>query len=525
MELYNIKDLELFHEKMDEIEDKLIEKEKKFVHEPIYEERKQIEKIILDYIKQYKRKIYGGYAQNKLISLKNPKDAFYDPTSINDLDFYSPEPIEDLIRLSNILHEKGFKYVQASEAVHKETYSLFVNFYNSCDISYVHKNIFYRIPFIEIEGVNYVHPSFIYIDLLRIFTDPLISGAYRWRKTFPRFYLLQKYYPFNKATLPLPNINIIPEDYKKTIENIFKMLFIFFKNNQSIILFGIYVYNCFLFESGIINDKQYRQKYSFINIPYYEIISTDYNNDALKIIDLIKQTFKDIEDSISITEYYPFWMFTGYSATINYKNYPFIYIYHYNRRCVPIKKINPISFNEDEIIKDQNSKVQISSFDLTLLMNMIITFKHRVNKDDKQYQFYNIMTSHLIEMRNYYLKKNNKNIFDGTIFQEFIIDCVGDPLDPIRETRILRYLKARSGKGPIVFKYDPNIKHKEPVSNFEFANTSGNPIRNPHNFKIIKLDPEILKQRSREGEIADVNEQIVEEPEEIKTSDSFESNE
>ncbi|CAH6421493.1 Hypothetical protein KVN_LOCUS306, partial [uncultured virus] len=63
-------------------------------------------------------------------------------------------------------------------------------------------------------------------------------------------------------------------------------------------------------------------------------------------------------------------------------------------------------------------------------------------------------------------------------------------------------------------------KRCEPVSNFEFSNTSGNIIRNPHNFKIVQLDPEILKQRSTDREIADVEEQIEEAPEEVSNESS-----
>ena len=46
------------------------------------------------------------------------------------------------MKICNKLHEKGFKYVEGKEAIHKETYKVFANLENVCDISYVPKNIY-----------------------------------------------------------------------------------------------------------------------------------------------------------------------------------------------------------------------------------------------------------------------------------------------------------------------------------------------------------------------------------------------
>lgn len=512
MELYTKDDLDLFNKNIDELEEKLIEREQKLL-EPTIEERRNVEREILNYVKEYKRKIYGGYAQNKLIAYKNPEDAFYPPSYIADLDFYSPEPIEDVIRLCNRLYEKGFKFVQAQEAIHKETYSIFVNFVNSCDISYVPKNIYHRIPFIEIDGISYVHPSFIMIDMFRIFTDPLTSGSFRWRKTFPRLYLLQKYYPFNKAVAKLPSIDNIQEP--KIIE-ILETIFNLFKNKNSIIIFGRYAYNYYLTESGILKDPTLGKKYQIIDIPYYEVISINYREDAIQIIEKIKEVHSDIAERINVTEYYPLWMFLGYSAIISLDNIPLVFIVHYNRKCLPIRTIQAIKFINNKKKIDNKNTVQISSYGLTLLMNFILTFKWRVIKDEKRYQFQNIMTSHLIEMRNYYLKQNNTTFFDNTPFQEFIIECIGETIDTVREARLFRYKKAKTKSGLIVFRYSPEEGIKEPITTYKFANTSGNIIRNPHNFRIMKIDPILLKPIPREREQTieeEITEEIEEEPE------------
>src|SRR3990172_8723129 len=189
MELYNNKDVEFVNEKIDDITD-VIEHKKLEIFEPTKQELMDANKVVMQFIKDKKRKIYGGFAQNKAIVNKKPEDAFYDEDDIPDIDVYSPEPIKDLIELSDILHAKGFKHVDGKEAEHKETYKIFANYAKVCDLSYVPRNIYYKIPFIEIDGIQYTHPSFTYIDLYRMLTDPYFS-SFRWKKIFPRLYKLQ----------------------------------------------------------------------------------------------------------------------------------------------------------------------------------------------------------------------------------------------------------------------------------------------------------------------------------------------
>jgi len=76
MQLYNEKDLKMAEDSLEkiieDIEDKKLEK-----FEPTKEELLEINKIVLDYVREHKRKIYGGFAQNRLVEIKNESDAFY----------------------------------------------------------------------------------------------------------------------------------------------------------------------------------------------------------------------------------------------------------------------------------------------------------------------------------------------------------------------------------------------------------------------------------------------------------------
>lgn len=501
MEMYTNNDLALFEENIDDIKKKLVQRENEIL-EPTFKQRKEWENMVFDFLRASKRKIYGGFAANKLITIKNPEDAFYDvENEIADIDFYSPEPVEDIIKLSNLFFDKGFKNIEGKQAQHEETYTVFVEFIKVADISYVPKSVYHRITFVEINGLNYVSPSFIMIDMYRILTDPLTSGLQRWEKTFPRIFKLQKHYPFNKATAKLPNIykNKYPND--DGINKIMKTTFDFIKNNKSVILYGDYAYNCFLNASGITKSKDHAI-FQPLEIMKYEMVSTNYREDAKALIKLVKEKHPDLADYITISEFYPFWTLTGYSCEINYKDYPFVNITHYNRRCVPTKHAN---------------NVQIGSFDYTFLMNLIYTLKYRVQKDNDNYQYRNIMTSHLIAMRNYYFKTSKKNFLDDTLFQEFIVECTGETIEPRREAFLL--IKEKKDKKKLIkWSYSPEKMRSEPTSLYKFANTSGNIIRNPKNFRI--LDLEIIKPTDRttdrEGQELPVDEPVEEElPEDI----------
>ena len=104
---------------------------------------------------------------------------------------YTSKQVDSCAELCNILFDKGFKYVVGKDAIHKETYKLTVNLIDYCDITYVPKNIYNRMPFKEINGFNLIEPSFMTIDYLRMLSDP-INSYWRIEKSFKR----SSNYPF-----------------------------------------------------------------------------------------------------------------------------------------------------------------------------------------------------------------------------------------------------------------------------------------------------------------------------------------
>ena len=479
MSLYQSNDVDLLLNNWDSILAD-VEKQKLILFEPTLDEMKEVHNIILNFIKTMKRKIYGGIALNMLVNDKDSKDAFYKPTKIPDIDFYSPEPIIDLMKLCNILHKKGYKYVAGREAMHQETYSIYVNYMLYCDISYVPRNIYNKMPYKEIDGYILIHPHFMTIDYLRMMTDPLISY---WRfesnlKSFKRFFLLQKHYPLPSNNSPIDISESIP-----ALDSALKIVFDFMINKKTIIVIGFYAYDYFLNESKIIEKKN--NKFKILPIPYFEFISTNFRDDSLNLIDLLKSDII-LNKELKHTEFYPFFQFTGHSVEIYLGNDLIVRIYNHNKKCIPYQDVPAINFTDGKKDEIKKSIIRIGTFPYVLLYSLISSIRGKVNNDEDTKSLYYTMTSHLTEMRNYYLSSNKKTYLDNTVFKEFIVNCIGETIQPERQKRLLIENRKKKNKR-YNFTYEPDNGIRDPESIYIFANSSGNAINNPKNLKLANI--------------------------------------
>jgi len=497
MSLYKSTDVELLSQNIDNIQDE-IKNIQAVLFEPTKKEQENVTEIILDFLRTAKRKIYGGYALNMLIVDKDPKDAIYKPIDSPDIDFYSPEPIQDLIKICNMLYDKGFKSVIGKEAMHTETYSIFVNQNLYCDISYVPRNIYSRMPFKEIKGIQVIHPYFMTVDYLRMLSDPLVS-YWRIEKAFKRFVLLQNHYPLPHNENP---INI--EENTTNLQYALDAISDYIQDKQSIISIGFYAYNYFLNTSNICNDKNKEvSKFKLLNVPYYEIISTNYRDDALELLKVLRERFSADPKIVTHVEHYPFFQFWGHSVRVFVEGELVAIMYHHNKKCIPYFDVPYYKFENGKAEKT-NKKVRLGSFSITLLYALIAVMKSRTDNNEDDRNLYHTIISHLIEMRNFYLSKEKKTIFDETLFRDFIIRCVGDTIMPEREKRLIIEQRKKANK-KFIFSYDPSTTLKEADTNYVFSNSSGNPINNIKNLKLAdnipskSIQEEIIEEESEKN--------------------------
>jgi len=459
MEIYTDNEIKLMLDNMNNIL-KEIKKKVNTTLEPTVSEINKIADVVLKYVKNNKLIIYGGTSLD--MALKYKKDSgLYDEYDMPDIDFYADEPLKHMKALCDILYkEYGYKEVQAKEAGHPGTYKIFVNFKDISDITYVPINIYKTIPFIDIDGYRVVHPTFALIDYYRMLSDPLISSV-RWEKAVKRILLIQKYWTLHKISKELYFSQTKYPDIRKYI---FKDA----HDKPSLLIVGYEAYNQMILYS---RDEKIKP----INVPYLEIMSTNYVEDAQYILQTIRGKIED-QNKLEIVEYFPFFQFYGYNIKVLYDGNILLHMFDHNNLCMPYVET-----------KTTHGILRIASYDMQIKYNLIMHFRKKVeNRKSKiKNDDYYAMASQLIELKKYYFRKNKqKNILSNTLFKSFVIDCVGLTSDPKRD-KILK-LKQKHEKGKYPFKYEPSVVKKDNNIKYIFPNMSGNEINNAGCLKVTK---------------------------------------
>jgi Mimiviridae putative poly(A) polymerase catalytic subunit len=535
MSLFRDADIEDLDNKIEDIvKNADVERYKKV--KPTLDQMWDIIFTVRDFVIEKKRKVYGGFALHKLIDSVDPEVKIYDDDNIEswDIDFYSPDPIGDGKEIANRLHDKGYRFVMVGEALHDETYKVFAETMDCADISYVPRNIYNRIPFKQINGLHLTGAHFLMIDYFRVITDPLTS-YHRLEKMVTRLNLMDKYFslPHNSSSL-----DIVPAEDELDIA--FRTVHEFFTDRESTIVLGTYAYDHMVKESGIqdrtTKAKQARPRdnnkpkketqIKMIPVNYYEAISMSYKKDSRALILKLREKFLDDGKLIIYEESYPFFQYIGYSVAIYYEEDVICKLYHYNNRCTPYHVVKPYYFGDrtaEFLDKSaEKSKIQIGSYPLLMMYNLITIMKARADNDNHTKNMYYTLNSHLIEMKNWYLDTNDKTIYDDTLFKDFILECKGEMVSQHMEKQLRIERKKEAGK-KYTFRYNPdNAGDRNNKSAYRFKNSSGNAIRNDRNMQIdltadeMNIKDDIESDMESENE-DDGGEEIVARP---KTDDS-----
>lgn len=421
-------------------------------YEPTLDESRNVYKELLNFIKNKKRIIYGGYAQNSLILMKNKNEGFYKEIDTPDIEFYSYEPVIDLIELCDYLKTKNFKYIQGQEGVHSGTYKIFVNFVNYCDISYMPKNIYDNLKYIETEDkIKLAHPNFMLVDTYRVFSDPMTS-YWRLEKTFKRYLKLYKHYPVVSTNdeirfAILSSENILNVIRKKII------------HGSDYIVVGSYAYNYYV--------KKINKNF-IVKVNFYELVTSNLNKEATNIYNKLKSIFGD---KITIKEYYPYFEFFDYRIEFLYENQVILRLYNNNNRCIVYRE-------------SEEKKTKFGTNHLVLLYLLSNYNYYLTNRNAKESNNYLNMFLNLNKAKNDYLDKHSITVLDNSPFQDFRFTCLGKPIDLIREERLGIIEKKQKGK-QIKFRYDPKDTPGR-VPDYIFDNISGNQVINNKNL-IIKI--------------------------------------
>jgi len=472
------KDISIVDQNINLIMDKARNKEIQLI-EPKLDEFKKVRQIILDFIKKEKRIIYGGYAWNNLIKKKEPTAVFYKDTDYTDIEFYSNKPIEDMKKICDILYGKGFKFIQGKSAQHEDTYTIFVNFTGYCDITYMPSNIYYEVMTENIDGYRLIHPKFIFVDILRQFNDPMTS-FWRLDKGVKRGKIMMKYYPLDLLSKNL-DIPILSDKTIELVNNILTSI----SKMRNIIFIGLIAYDAYLNPNIDLSKQLVTYKKQPI-----ELISTNLTKDVETIYNLIVKYYIDIgkpeqfNDKILLEQYYPFFQFTDKKAIFKHNGEIFLTIYGNNEKCIPFSNVKfSINLNKSNNKSKADSNdiipILIGTFNVCFMFNLIRFHQGYIDKNKNLSNLCDFLMSQMLIKRNEFLENNNKTILDETIFEDFKVNCLGDPISPMRKfmlSRRDRKLLPRSA----IYPYDPEErKDNYPIDIYYFYNYSGNIINNP----------------------------------------------
>ena len=477
------------------------------VLEPTIHEKLKVMEVIKKFIREKNRKVYGGTAINEVIKAVNEDDAIYEETLFSDIEFYSPTPVVDLVELTNILYKEGFKHVQGKEAQHEESYTIFVNFQLYCDITYTPTRVYHGIKTIQIDGISYADPHFLFIDQLRQINDPINAASQRWEKTFKRMYKLIKNYPleYDDKAIQMPRVS---EETRSYIGKIKTQFLAIPQIQQSCFINGFEAYNFYIRHAYQDRDVEKPARIAkgtknmedmLVNVPYLEFTSVDYFNSVEKLYILIKEIVPSSKQ-ITLDEYFPLFQFVGRSVIINYNQIPLVKIIDASGYCIPT-------------VKTTRGYMYVT-YQYLLMTLLISKFRSHLDKDREMYFNYRIAVSNLINARNLYLSRFDLPVINKSIFGEFRTACTGPTVSYNRTYMLRLFEKDKKGKRPR-FLYTPESHFKQSEENqakFDpsrhfFRNTSGNKVTNPKNL-IFKLNEkgDIQKDTSEEGsEDADIN--------------------
>ena len=451
--MYRLEDIEKINDNIKDIKDNAATAYKTY-YEPTLNELSNVYNSIKNYIKKNNKIVYGGFAQNLLIKKKNPEDvfykeingAFYNWPDLADIEFYSITPLKDVIDLTEELYSLGFKHIEGKEGIHSETYKIFVNFINYCDISYMPANIYNGIETITVDGIKCIHPHFMMLDAYRIITDPMTS-YWRLDKSINRFQKIIEHYPINLSlndkTFDI-KINV-PEEVNRYV---YKRLI----QKSNLIVVGIKAYNYYV-------NKQ-NKKYVINNFPYYEVISENFQDDVINIFKKLNNKFNN---KILTKEYSPFYEYFDNKVEYYYNNQLILKLYGNNKRCTVYRY-------------SKKKHIYYGTYSLVYLYLMYNYFYNQIKKNKFEQDLYLSLAGRLFDTRNKYLKKHKITVVDESPFQDFTYKCFGLPVDPIRSSFLEMKDKKKEGKR-MKFRYGPSGK-KGKVPDFMFSNSSGNEIIN-----------------------------------------------
>lgn len=458
IKFYSDYNLQVVNDNLDTIEDAATKAGYERM-EPKQDEFKMIKQLILDYIIENKRIIYGGSAYHAIIqnyrSDKTSDNKIYQEWARYDIEFYSPDPVKDMVKICNKLNSAKVKHVMGRQAQHDETFTIFANFVQYCDISYMSQNVFDNISAIEINGVRYIHPEISLIDIFRMYNDPLTS-SWRLKKTFRRMKLYMDKFPFDFKKHDKIKLSKL-ENHNDIINSVMPGLCK--KYSKDVLFVGQMAYNIYSNPTNKLNGNITTNDINCIEIITQKPVEVGKYIKSL-LYDWANKSNDGRYNDFETVFYNRFFQFWNDRVVIYYKKMPIFIILQNSGRCLPYNKF---SLGEDK------HPILVGSFLVTFNYYFIGYHYEQILKLGFYFKDRGFINS-LLHIRTEYLDSNKKSVLDDSLYREFMIECMGETMEFGRES-LLRNM-ARREKGIRPLSYDPIENYGDRLS-YEFENSTG----------------------------------------------------
>jgi hypothetical protein len=399
---------------------------------------KRIISIVENFIRKKKLIIYGGESINRLL----PKqDQFYNhDVEIPDLDFYSPNALNDAKELVDVYIKEGFVEVEAKAAQHHNTFKVYVNFIPVADITFIPKELFNAIKkeAISVAGILCAPPNLLRMSMYLELSRPA-GDVSRWEKVLKRLTLLNKNYPlvgkqcgtidFQRKMSDIKNSDIIYENVQHTLMD------------QGVVFFGGYALSIY----SQYMPKHLRKKLE--KIPDFDVLSEE----PLVSAQIVKERLLDIGiKNVKIIKRPGIGEIIAphYEIKVDKDTIAFIY--------------EPLACHSYNIIKEHGFTVKIATIDTMLSFYLAFLYANRPYYDKDR----------ILCMATFLFKVQEQNRLNQKgVLKRFSLNCIGhqETVEEMRAEKAEKFIELKNEKDNNIYeewflRYRPTdeiVKKKE----------------------------------------------------------------
>jgi hypothetical protein len=369
-----------------------------------YEKYNPLFKLAVRFLKKEHVLMYGGSALNDLMP---EKLKFYPEQTMPDIDVFTKNAKGVAHRVVQAYKKKGYELASFREALHENTYKVFVDGLQVLDISDVPEHVYKKLSRGSVKGslgLKIVNPDFLRMSLHLMLSHP--NDAHRWTKVYQRLVYFYTVFPPKKC----PSHTKDEFKDKKGAPTELVEKFMAWLKDKPYVMFGGQQIQHMLFKTDSL-------AFSWPKGTYADILASE------NVVQVAERVIKDLGDKeLKVSSKFEGDMFVPEHVFVTYKNHKLFGIYHtdYCVSYVELHKVRLASFHTlCELYMNFlfSSYPQHSKEHLTCIINMLGAIQLKLIRKPSQKKLY----------------------------QQFVLDCFGPQagLITLRRQQIERIVNAK----------------------------------------------------------------------------------